>query len=73
MMKDSYQIDLMTWGGTYIADNTNANLKTAQLLNMPQVGCCTHKFNLDIKCMIRRKKSWSNTINDIKNTMIQAK
>ena len=34
IMKEIYEIDLITWGRTSIADNTNANLKTAWLLNM---------------------------------------
>ena len=39
---------------------------------MPHVGCCNHKFNLDMKSMIE-KKSLVNTISDIMQTMIQAK
>ena len=34
-MKHIYEIDLITWGRASIADNTNENVKTARLLNMP--------------------------------------
>ena len=70
IMKDIYEIDLMTQGRASIADNTNSNLKTARLLKMPHVGCCNHKFNFEMKSMIE-KKSLDNTISDIKQTMIQ--
>ena len=40
IMKDIYEIDLMTWGRASIADNTNSNLKTARLLKIPHIGCC---------------------------------
>ena len=72
-MKDIYEIDLITWGRAYIAGNTDTNLKTAWLLNIPHVRCCNHKFNLNIKSMIGKTTSLDNKINDIKNTMIQAK
>ena len=51
-MKDIYEIDLITWGRASIADNTNANSITARLLNMPDIGCCDHQFNLHMKSMI---------------------
>ena len=51
-MKYIYEIDLITWGRPSLADNTNENVKTARLLNMPHTGCCNHKFNLDMKSMI---------------------
>ena len=38
IMKNIYEIDLTTWGRASIADNTNANLKTARLLKIPHVG-----------------------------------
>ena len=72
IMKDIYEIDVITWGRASIADNTNANLKTARLLKIPHVGCCNQKFNLDMKNMIE-KVSLDNTISDIKQTMIHAK
>ena len=31
IIKDIYEIDLITWGRASIADNTNVYLKTAQL------------------------------------------
>ena len=52
IMKDIYEIDLITWGRASIADNTNANSITARLLNMPDIGCCDHQFNLHMKSMI---------------------
>ena len=55
IMKDIYGIDLITWGKGSIADNTNANLKTAGLLKMYHVGCCNHKFNLNVMSMIEKK------------------
>ena len=58
MMNDTYEIDLITQGKSSIVDNTNANLKTARLLNMPHIGCFNHKFNLNMKCMIG-KSYWT--------------
>ena len=55
IMKDIYKIDLITWGRASIADNTNSNFKTVRLLKMPHVGCCNHKFNLDMESMIEKK------------------
>ena len=37
IMKNTYEIDLITWGRASIAENTNSNLKTALLLKMPHV------------------------------------
>ena len=65
-MKDIYDIYLITWGRVSIADNTNANLKTAWLLNIPHVECYNHKFNLDIKNIIENTKSLEDTMSDIK-------
>ena len=73
IMKDIYEIYLITWERVSIVDNTNANLNTARLLKMPHVGYCNHKFNLDMKSVIEKTKSLDNTIYDIKQTMIQAK
>ena len=56
-MKDTYQIDLITCGSASIANNTNANLKTARLLNIPHAQCCNHKFNLDMNSIIEKKNS----------------
>ena len=49
-----------------IADNTNANLETTWISNMPHVECYNHKFNLDIKNITENKKSLENTMSDIK-------
>ena len=55
IMKDIYEIDMITWRRLSIADNTNANLITARLLKMPHAGCCNQKFNLNMKSMIEKK------------------
>ena len=60
-MKDIYEIDLITWGRSSIADNINAILNTSRLLKIPNVGCCNQEFNLDMKCMIEKM---NNTIGD---------
>ena len=72
IMKDIYEIDLITWGRASITDNNNANLKTVRLLNMTHVRCCNHKFNLNMKSIIE-KKTLDNTISDIKQIVNQAK
>ena len=46
IMKDIYEIDLITWGKAFIAINTNANFKKARLLKMPHVGCYNPKSQI---------------------------
>ena len=46
IMKDIYEIDLITWGKAFIANNTKENFKKARLLKIPHVGCYNPKSQI---------------------------
>ena len=55
IMKDDYEIDLITWGRVSITDNTNEYFKKAQILNIPHTRYYNLKFNLGMKSMIEKE------------------
>ena len=42
----------LDWAVAHIADNCSVNLKISQLTDIPHIGCCNHKLNLECKRMV---------------------
>jgi hypothetical protein len=72
-LHDYYDIDLKRWAKAIIADNAPTNIKTAKILKIPHVGCCSHKLNLDVELMVSGNSQMKETISTIHDVMACAK
>ncbi|CAB9515777.1 Inherit from NOG: AvrBs3 and PthA family of transcription activator-like effector proteins [Seminavis robusta] len=64
-------IDFDKWVFCQTADNCSTNLKLAKDLGIPHVGCMSHKFNLDVKDMIKNEAALKDMLGNI-HTVITA-
>jgi hypothetical protein len=49
-----YGHDFHEWCVCLLGDNASVNLKTAELAEMPHIGCKNHKLNLEVNNMVKR-------------------
>eukprot|EP00171_Calliarthron_tuberculosum_P002931 IDg2931t1 len=68
-----YSQDVYKWTTCSIADNCAVNKRLAFLLNVPHVGCMSHKLNSEVKEMVQRDASLARTIDSIHETMTNCK
>eukprot|EP00171_Calliarthron_tuberculosum_P008450 IDg8450t1 len=50
---------------TYIADNCSVNKLVADLLEVPHIGCASHKLHLEVRRMIERDRTLEQAIDSI--------
>ena len=50
-------------------DNAKINLKAAKSLDNSQIGCCSHKLNLEVKQMLEHHLELKETTLSVQNTM----
>jgi hypothetical protein len=72
-LKDFYDINIKTWCKAIIADNTKTNIKIAKDLQVPHVGCYSHKLNLDVEAMLRENDHLTTSLAKIHEVMVCAK
>jgi len=68
-----YGINFHEWMLCFIADNAPVNKRIAKLIEVPHVGCLSHKLNLEVNLMVENDKSLSNSISSIATTMKNCK
>ena len=68
-----YDLDVETWAVCQTADNCSVNLKVADLLKIPHVGCKSHILNLEVNEMVKQNKELEGTLASIHETMSQCK
>lgn len=61
------------WCVCQVANNTSTNRQLASLLHIKHIGCESHQFNLNIKCMLKEDKAAINIIDTIHKTMLDVK
>ena len=64
-----FGINIHEWAVCTIADNCRINLKIAELMEIPHVGCTNHKLNLEVNRMVAYDKAMSRAIDLIHDTM----
>eukprot|EP00171_Calliarthron_tuberculosum_P003890 IDg3890t1 len=65
--------DLSKWVLCSIADNCSVNKRIARILNVPHVGCMSHKLSSEVNAMVRADASLENTIKSVQETMTTCK
>ena len=68
-----YEQDVRRWAVCSIADNCPVNKRIASLLNIPHVGCMSHKVNSEVKFMVKMDKTLENIIDSVHATMLNCK
>lgn len=56
-----------------IGDNRVFNKRISRLLNVPHIGCMSHKLNLKVKAMVKRGNVLKSTIDSIHQTISDCK
>ncbi len=68
-----YLVDIHKWSVFQIGDRCPLNKSIAAAIEIPHVGCCNHKLNLESNCMIDKNTAISTMIDDITTTMRECK
>lgn len=68
-----FKADVHDWTVCSIADNCSVYSRLAHLLDVPHVGCLSHKLNLEVKAMLSADSSLQNMIDLMREKMLQCK
>lgn len=68
-----YNCDVHDWTLCTIGDNCAVNKRISRLLQVPHVGCMSHKLNLEVKAMVKRHHLLRSTIDSVQQTMSDCK
>lgn len=56
-----------------VADNTNTNPRTAEILNVPFIGCASHRFNLAVQRYLSQYEAIISDINQLMKSLFTLK
>ena len=56
-----------------VADNCAMNIKVAEILEIPHVGCNNHLLNSEVNSWVKKYSTVENTLESVKKTMKSAK
>ncbi len=68
-----FHLNVYEWAVCQIADNCSTNRRIAKLMELPHVGCLSHKLHLDINDMITKDKRLETVIESIHRTIKSCK
>ncbi len=68
-----FHLNVCEWAVCQVADNCSTNRRIAELMELPRVGCLSHKLHLDINDMITKEKRLETVIVSIHRTMKSCK
>ena len=64
-----YHLNVYEWTACLIEDKCNLNLCVARSMDLPYVGCSSHKLNLEVMKMIENSNNITQTLENAKQIM----